>query len=745
MTVHAIEGGKRKTVKPAGEFLDALSSKVKRKKFGTVDIESKHGCDFDLAKGTGCPECEDIGPDHYVGKDAKPIPCPIGQKPGFTRPFLVGFYDREKGRYQSFRDEPHLATRRWDRRASAPGGCIDKLMTVILAKKYSGYAFYAHNGGDFDFLHLLAWLRNHRDEFDFEIVPIQTTIQVLHVWRVPENPDKPITERWEFLDSIKLFPMSLQRACEAFGVEGKIADHDLAEHEEHPSWDVYLKQDCVALADVVNRFHDMVEDWGGEVGITTPSTSMRLFRRRFLGRGGVQEKVPRYRHFPDCGKPVTCESCLHEFVRRGYYGGRTEIHAFMGDGLKYADINSSYVAAMLRDMPIGDLLIEEGGLDWRRHETGRWTGFCECTVYIPPECTIPPLPHRHRETKKLVFPAGQFHGVWSVEELALLKHPLVNGEIRHVVKTVWYGLRPLFGEMVKSLWKYRDKSDPNWDKGLDQLAKLLGNALYGKFAMKPDRQSVVFRRIVGQEHCFLCGEEKDDPRRDICDGCYGSKPAMHEEDSDVWYQAKRTDAAYIIPQISAHITALARITLWHKMAEVVANGGKLYYLDTDSIVSDYEIETSSELGEMKDEYPGERLGFLAVQPKVYLIRRDSANAELADKKRKLEVVGNLVEADKVTAHKHKVTMKGFPQRLKTPENLELLRAGGKVTIDRLEKVRTLARTGFKRGPRMVRVAKGFRSRYDKRIVCANGNDTVPIVLDEPIGGVVEEVDQAAEE
>ena len=225
------------------DFLEPLTGAIKRKKFATLDIESKDG---------------------------------DSQKPGFTRPFLVGLHNPHDQEFQCFRDEPHLKARDWKRRHILPGGCLDKLLSVVLTRKYHGFLFYAHNGGGFDHLFLLAWLRDHLDEFGFEVIPVQSSIQVIRVWRLPEGPDDPIRERWEFLDSMKLIPMGLDRACKTFGLPGKV-DHDLAMHEDDPRWEVYLKQDCVALSTVLALFFDMVEiKLGGEVGMTAPSTSMKL-------------------------------------------------------------------------------------------------------------------------------------------------------------------------------------------------------------------------------------------------------------------------------------------------------------------------------------------------------------------------------------------------------------------------------------------------------------------------------------
>lgn len=769
-------------------FLEPLKSKPKKRRFATIDIESKH---------------DDT------------------QDPGFTRPFLVGFYDphaktkQGEEAYQEFRNEPHLAARSWIGRHVAPGGCIDKLLTVVLTKRYAGYAFYAHNGGNFDWLFLLAWLERHQDEFGFEIVPIQTTIQVMRVWRKSEDPDKPSKERWEFLDSMKLLPMSLAKACASFGVEGK-ADHDLAIHEDDASWSVYLKQDCVALATVMRRMYDLVERLGGEVGITAPSTAMKLYLRRFLGKDDVPDRIPRWRHWSGCTSPNTCGGCAHAWIRRGYYGGRTEPFIMKGEDLHYFDINSSYVASMRHDMPIGDRYVEAGKLDWRRWEggRGRYTGFCECTVYVPPDCPIPPLPHVDEKTNKLIFPVGRFHGVWSVEELALLSDWLVGGRIEHVVKTVWFRKKPMFRAMVDTLWAFRapqcpecrpgmqargEKTHcPHYDEGLSALAKLLGNSTYGKFAMKHERTQIVFERDDRAEgRCDLCGEVST---LNLCSSCEGSKPASADPDDRLWYQAKTTDAPYIIPQIAAHITALSRVSLWRYMREAVstrgprtvragdlepgdvgllvkdapavvekaaprprgrvelvvrfesegeltramivadadapvAMGGRIFYTDTDSIVTDVMIKTGLLLGEMKDEYPGKRIDFECLQPKLYML-------SVSDPSKPGEV-------------KRKATMKGFDPVLKTPETFERVARGEVIDTvpdrwnpgttkpwERLEKVRTLARKGFREPPRMRSVKKSMRSRYDKRVLLPDGIRTRPIVLDEPLGGIW--IDDAAE-
>jgi hypothetical protein len=157
-------------------FLEPITSSVKRKKFAVYDIESKDGASRTV--------------------------------PGFTRPFLVGVYDPLRKFYECFRDEEHLRGRAWQERAILPGGCIDKTMSFLLTHPFRGYNIYAHNGGSFDHLFMLRWLRMHEEEFCFEVVPVQSSIQCIRVWKRPDDPDDKIVDRWTFLDSMKLLPMA---------------------------------------------------------------------------------------------------------------------------------------------------------------------------------------------------------------------------------------------------------------------------------------------------------------------------------------------------------------------------------------------------------------------------------------------------------------------------------------------------------------------------------------------------------
>jgi len=681
------EKGSKKEGRPKEQYLKPLEGPVKRARFLVFDIESKAG---------------------------------DTQVPGFTRPFMCGFFDGEK--FFGFRNLASTNALPWETRHIAKGGCVDRFLSLLFNRKntYIDTAIYAHNGGNFDFLFLLAWLRA-RPQFDFAIVPIQSTIQVLKVWRRGKKREGC----WTFLDSLKLLPMSLAKACTALGIPGK-TDLPLKTHENSRLWEEYNERDNRALYEVLLRTHDLVEDkLGGEVGITTPSTAMRLFRRKYLAHGLAPMMIPRHLHWKACNDDA-CLGCLHSWVRDGYYGGRTEIHRMKGKNLKYYDLNSSYPASMMFTMPAGNK-IEADTYEPERYAK-KYTGFVECTVYIPPECEIPPLPFR-AESGKLLFPSGMFAGTWSTEELELLNHPRVKGHVVSVVKCVWYRRVSVFVDMVTDLYKYRDKSLPGYDSGLSTLAKLILNALYGKFGMKEERESII-----------LVDEGEKPPQN--------AKPAGGDVSIGIWYETKIQSPCYVIPQIAAHITALARVRLWHVMCSALDRGGKLYYCDTDSVITDVELPTGNELGALKDEYPGEPLDMEFLQPKVYTVFKKIAfegvhTVECSDPAGGTGPAGEPMPDPACKGCSNtKVTMKGLPGRFRTPANmLHLLSGGcdehkqktkdcdkcGVVEFERLEKIRSLARKGFRTPPEMVGVKKRIVSEYDKRIRLPDGG-TSPIVL-----------------
>lgn len=580
------------------DFLTPLTSDIKRKRFATFDLESKDG------------ESEIV--------------------PGFTRVFLAGFFDGES--FESFRGPDSIAD----------------LMLYMLQPRYSGWHIYAHNGGRFDFLHLLPWLASEgkRLGFNFCAIPAGKSggIQILDIWK---GKGKSKRAKWRLLDSIKLIPLALAKACKTFNLPGK-EELPLETHEADPRWEVYNEQDCRALWSVLGRFHTMVEDrLGGEVGITTPATAMKTWRRKYL-----PYKIHR-------GEDA------HEFVFSTYCGGRTEVFIREASQLNYYDINSSYPSVMREPMPSGPAIWWNGEPpDCFTRDGSGYVGFVEASVEL--DSYIPILPVKR--DGKLMFPSGRINGRWDWAELSRVRNSIVR-----YGKSVWFQASPLLASMVEDLYPFRDSSLPGYDSGLAYVVKILLNSLYGKFG-----QSAMRRKVVPWSETL--------PQ--------GAIPVDGTSLSPVWYIDEEVTAPYIMPQIAAHVTSLARLKLYDWMAMC---GESLAYCDTDSIITSNTLVTSTALGELKNEYPGVTFNGTFLAPKLYCLKGSDGSV--------------------------KVVAKGIRER--TEATFETLRAGGTVSSWELEKLGKLAHKGFGK-PEMFELKKSLKFKSVKREW--RGNNTVPVVF-----------------
>lgn len=581
------------------DYLIPLTADIKQRPFATFDLESKDG-------------------------DSK-------TQPGFTRVFLAGFYDGEA--YESFRGDD----------------CIADLMLCMLQSRYIGWHIYAHNGGRFDFLHLLPWLASEGRSLGFRFCAIPAGksggIQILDIWKVGKNGKRNGKGKWRLLDSIKLIPLALEKACKTFKLPGKDT-LPLDTHESDSRWEVYNRQDCEALWSVLGRFHTMVEDnLGGEVGITTPATAMKTWRRKYL-----LHKIPR-------GEDA------HEFVFSTYCGGRVEVYQRESSDLHYYDINSSYPAVMREPMPCDEPIWWSGEPpSVFTRANSEYVGFVEADVELNEY--IPPLPVKR--DSKLLFPTGRVSGRWDWSELSL-----VRDCIRRWGKSVWFKSKPLLKSMVEDLYPYRDKSRQGYDEGLAYVVKILLNSLYGKFG-----QNALRRKVVPWS--------EDLPK--------GAIPVDGTSESPVWYIEEEVTAPYIMPQIAAHVTSLARIKLYRHM---VAAGSSLAYCDTDSIITSSQLETSTALGDLKDEYPGVTFSGTFLAPKLYMLSGSDGST--------------------------KVVAKGIRER--TKETFDTLASGGTVSSFELEKLGKLAHAGFRK-PQMFELKKSLKFKSVKREW--DGNRTQPI-------------------
>ena len=472
---------------------------------------------------------------------------------------------------------------------------------------------------------------------------------------------------WYFVDSYQVIKGSLADLTKIYDVEHKKLDFDKTDFKnlvDTPKLRTYLENDCKGLYEVLQQFYSLDLLSGINHKLTTSSLALNVFRQKYLG-DTILYKLDEEKE---------------EFVRAGYYGGRTEIFKLKAQEVTEYDVNSMYVSAMLQPIPCGGAGIWSTSFDFKDTNT---LGFIECKVQCPTNQLIPLLPFRHNG--KLIFLTGEFTGVYFSEEV---KEAIRLGYKVEVIRALVFPASPFLAEYAGDTWNIRQ--DNPGKNPLNTTAKLLGNGLYGKFAQQRDR--FFLAQIDFKEGCE-CGYELVFP------------------EFNLWKIPSFSDSPAILPYISAAITSYARITL-HRFLRMYPEN--VVYCDTDSIFLDggQTLPAGLGLGEMKFENSYSR--FIAIQPKFYLAEYDQPKGE---KTQKLRAKGFVDEG-------LNWNYDDFDRALNTGDYDTFYQE----QEPKLRKLNESIRV--KNFLALVTRVKGVKTEYDKRIVNKMDYTTQPINLQE---------------
>ena len=508
-------------------------------------------------------------------------------------------------------------------------GFIDK----FLSKKYKGYICYAHFGGRYDFRFIIPPLI---DSGKYDLFFIERGSKILSI-KIREKKTKMT---WTLLDSYFLLPMSLKELGKNFQIKYMKLGFDVetctkAEHFNTPEAQLYLRNDCLGLYEILEKF----SNWGlnnGKLKRTLPSQSLHVFTTQFLKT-----------------KLLSLSDDQEEFVRRCYFGGRVEIFKMYGQDLNYYDVNSEYPRVMCEDMPTGR------AVNVCQYYPDK-IGFYEVEADVP-NLLIPPLPVVIN--KKLFFPTGRGTFFSNTAELELLKE--LGGTFRVKRGVIFEKREPIFKEYVLAMWQIRQSFPSGTMENL--IAKLLSNSLYGKTGQKRTNTELIF---------------STEPQ-------VGLTP--FDEEFGLYTREKQSRSQYILPYLSAYVTALARVYLFRYFQKVGFEN--VYYCDTDSIITSKTLPTGKNLGELKLEQRIKEGCFL--QPKAYAFSTIDGQ-EVVKVKGMREI--QLSTADFIKAQKsgdlrsikseYKMLM-GFRESLRRKRTLEMTR---------------------------ISVTKNMRNSYDKRSI-----------------------------
>ena len=444
---------------------------------------------------------------------------------------------------------------------------IKLFLDYLLNPDHNNIFLYSHFGGKYDMLFILEakdyiFSKGYTLE---DIIIVSGAVLSFSIKKYKYN--KPIF-CLKFADSYRLLLSSLKKLTEDFNVSHKKLEFDFKSGKEFKLTKEnieYNKFDCIGLYEILNLFFTK---YAGGIGYTLSiaSTSLKVFTSKFLNE-------PLF----------VLNEHIEDFIRRTYYGGRTEVFKKKLSKGYYYDVNSLYPYVMTFEMPSGYYYEV---LNFEKDKIG----FYNCDVYIPKNLYIPPIPFKFKN--KLIFPTGKLKDVYLTSaELNLLKS--VGGDYIIHSGVVFEDKKYIFKDFVNYYYKMKIEAEKNNNKSDRHISKLFMNSLYGKFGQNRENE----------KYFFLDNKDVDLIRNNY---------ELYDFDLNIYYEKQKSKSKNILPYLSSYITSLARVELYKHMQSVNFD---VYYCDTDSIFTKTKLKTSSELGALKLEGIAENFKFNA--PKDY--------------------------------------------------------------------------------------------------------------------------------
>ena len=456
---------------------------------------------------------------------------------------------------------------------------------------------YAHNGASFDFRFLLEELYVYSSG-EYEVTKCLSgptgyfKMNVVKVFK--DESGLPIEVTLEFRDSIRLLPFTLRTLCETFQTKTLKGDIDYTKIDKiTPELLAYLEDDCKGLWQALNKYAEIPWVKRTGVALTTASQSLKTFQL-YLDR-----------------EVMSLPDAADSFVRKGYFGGRTEIFRpyfeskSKGDWITCVDANSLYPSVMTGEY---NYPIALDGIAHSYSKTG--LSIWDVEADVPKDLFIPPLgisliidPKTHavkpgdNQRGKFIFPTGRFRGCWTNYEIEYAKSLGVKVTKYHTGYSFVDG-GPMFSQFVNDFWNERKKAKKEKNPLMETFCKLMLNSNYGRHGLNPEREAL----------------EYQDPTQPLPEGPFSPSYEIKMADGRVvqFRNVPQRVNSYSNVAISAFVTSYARVKM-HKL--YMKYKDHIYYTDTDSIFLDCPIEGSNELGELKYEYKAKRACFLL--PKVY--------------------------------------------------------------------------------------------------------------------------------
>jgi len=469
---------------------------------------------------------------------------------------------------------------------------------IIDNKSYSFY--HSHNGKDVitdsinfildNFKNKLIYV--HNINFDGFIlldyisktdIEIECLIKEMNIYKIVFKKKK---NKLEFRCSYKILPDSLKNIATSFGIGKKdIFPHKFSSIEnlfyygEIPSREYFnsddeyflfkenkkifdFKKECVeyCLNDVnitvqfVNKIKEILKEFDVEIEkcYSAPSLSLKIFIKKFNNN-----KIS-----------FNLKKKIDDAIRKSYFGGRCEVYGnpINGEFIQYYDFSGMYGQCMEEKFPHGEIKINYDVEDIRL------PGF----YFIEYESNMdyPILPHKSFMDGKLMFTNGKNIGIFWFEEILLFRER--GGVVTKINFSITFSkFDYIFKDFVIYFNNLKKKGEI-----YKKFAKLMINSLYGRMGMSSLSNEFIF---IKKEEYKWYDKNKEIVSYKILNGI-------------VLLEIKSNDVIKVKNNIAlaSCISSKARIKLYKAQEDVLKNGGRLLYSDTDSIFAAYKKDVTKE-------------------------------------------------------------------------------------------------------------------------------------------------------
>ena len=434
--------------------------------------------------------------------------------------------------------------------------CIENIINYIYSLKINNIVFFAHN------LTFDGSLILNNINADWEIVQKGSIIRKGNIYSLCIKKQNIFLT---FKCSSKILPIELSEIANKLNIPKKIEiNHKDINIENYNDKNIKnkVKLYCERDTEIVNQFmvklslvlNKYIKDWY-LVCFSISGIAYNIFKNNF-NNFEIDLKL-NYN--------------IDIVLRKAYYGGRCEVfgNAYEDDYIYHFDFTGMYSNRLKELFPIG---IPEKKINPKWNEN---PGFYY--IKVKSDMKIPILPYRCKKTGKLLFPNGEFEGLYWYEEISLFLRE--GGVILDILWSIEYKkMEKVFENFAINCIERRKESL------IDNIVwKMIPNSFIGRLGLRNDNEKTI-----------ILDDSEYDPRclDVISDKRINNKWIVRVREDNI--KETVSNVTY-----SSIVTSKARVVWWEHANKIIKEGGRILYCDTDSLfIAFKENKINSRWGEV---------------------------------------------------------------------------------------------------------------------------------------------------